>query len=240
MDVTLAGAFIGGALSFISPCLLPLIPPYLCYIAGVTHDELRGSAGVAQGRIVAYALAFVIGFSIIFIGFGAIATVFGQFITENFDLMNYGAGALIILFGLHFLGVIRIPILHRQARFESRAVGGPLGAFVLGLAFAFGWTPCVGPILAAILFMAGSEDSVWEGVVLLTSYSAGIGLPFVLAAAFTGAFLTISDRLKRNMAVIERVSGGFLIVTGLLFMTGLITEIGFFIQRFVPSLGTIG
>jgi len=240
VEVTYLGAFLGGVLSFVSPCLLPLIPPYLCYIAGVTHDELTAGAPAVQKRVIGLSLAFVTGFAVVFIGLGAVASAFGRVITENFELLTYIAGGLIILFGLHFLGVIRIPLLYRQARFEATNAGGAFGAFMLGLAFAFGWTPCVGPILAAILFMAGGEESVWEGIVLLSFYAAGIGLPFVLAAAFAGKFLELSSGLKRNMATIEKLSGGFLVLTGALFITGGIADIGFYIQELVPALGTIG
>ena len=240
MEVSYFGAFLGGVLSFVSPCLLPLIPPYLCYIAGVTHDELSAGSPAVQKRVVSLSLAFVAGFAVIFIGLGAVASAFGQLITENFEILSYVAGGLITLFGLHFLGAIRIPLLYCQARFEAQTAGGVFGAFVLGLAFAFGWTPCVGPILAAILFMAGGEESVWRGIVLLSFYAAGIGLPFILAAAFAGKFLELSSGLKRNMATIEKLSGGFLVLTGVLFLTGGISEIGFFIQELVPALGTIG
>jgi len=240
LDISLFGAFLGGILSFISPCVLPLVPPYLCYVAGITYDELSVPTPAVQRRVILSSLCFVAGFGTVFVGLGAIASTFGQFMTENAELFTYIAGGLIILFGLHFLGLFRIPLLYREARMNLDVKGGLFGAFLLGLAFAFGWTPCVGPILAAILFMAGGEDTVLKGILLLSSYAAGIGLPFILAAAFASRFLAVSKTLKRRMPVIEKVSGVFLILTGILFITGGINAIGYWIQELVPGLGQVG
>lgn len=240
MDVTVFGAFIGGLLSFVSPCVLPLVPPYLCYVAGITHDELSAAEPSVQRRVVISSVAFVMGFAVVFVSLGAIATSFGQLVTESAGILTKIAGVLIILFGLHFLGWLKIPFLYREARFNMENRGGLLGAFFLGLAFAFGWTPCVGPILAAILFMAGGEESVSHGIILLGSYAMGIGIPFILAASFASRFLTVASGLRKNMKVIERVSGAFLIATGLLFVSGGIDDVGFRLLELFPFLGRIG
>lgn len=240
MDVTVLGAFFGGLLSFVSPCVLPLVPPYLCYVAGITHDELSAAEPSVQRRVVASSFAFVMGFAVVFVSLGAIATSFGQLITESADVLTKIAGVLIILFGLHFLGWLKIPFLYREARINVENRGGLIGAFLLGLAFAFGWTPCVGPILAAILFMAGGEDTVSQGIFLLGAYAMGIGIPFILAASFASRFLAVSSGLRKNMKIVERISGGFLIATGLLFVFGGMDDLGYWILEIFPFLGRIG
>jgi len=224
-DVTLFGAFIAGLLSFLSPCVLPLVPPYLCYVSGITYDELTEGDGTANRRAIPAAFVFVLGFSLVFVSFGATASVLGQLVSENLDILTTIAGVLIIVFGFHFLGVFRLSMLYREARVTLGHRGGLLGAFVLGLAFAFGWTPCVGPILAAILFIAGAEDSIWQGVFLLFAYALGIGVPFILAAAFASSFLSWSSGLKRHARRIEQVSGVLLVGTGILFITGGMADI---------------
>lgn len=250
MDVTLWGALIAGLLSFASPCVLPLVPPYLCFLAGTSVQELtgegedseRGGGGRAvTGRVMAAALAFVLGFSVVFIALGATASVVGQAVTDYLGLLTYVAGAVIVVMGLHFLGVFRIPLLYREARVHvAEKPAGLLGAFVIGLAFAFGWTPCVGPVLAAILFVAGSEDSVGEGVSLLAAYSAGIGVPFLLAALFTGRFMRLLARFRGAMRRVEQVMGGLLVLTGLLFLSGEMPTIAYWLLEAFPALGGIG
>ncbi len=240
MDVSLAGAFLGGLLSFLSPCVLPLVPPYLSYIAGMSYGAVTAEVRYRDGRIILSSIHFVLGFGTIFVAFGATASLFGQLISENADFLTKVAGALIILFGIHFLGVVRIPLLYREARMEGSRRGGYLGAYLMGLAFAFGWTPCVGPILAAILFIAGGQESVGQGVALLAAYAAGIGVPFIIAAAFTVRFVAWSSSIKRYLAVIEKVSGGLLVVTGFLFIFGGIDDIGFWLIELFPALGRVG
>jgi len=246
MDVTLGGAFLGGVLSFLSPCVLPLVPPYLCYIGGLSYEELVEREAVPRGRIMAADLAFVLGFSIVFMAFGATATIFGRFAAQYAQELSIAAGILIAIFGLHFLGLLRIPLLYRQARFDSggsQSAGskaGLLGAFLMGLAFAFGWTPCVGPILAAILFVAGGEESIAEGMRLLAAYAAGIGVPFLFAALFTSQFINILKRHRKHMIYAERVSGALLVGVGILFMTGGMSDIAFWLLETFPALGRIG
>lgn len=243
MDITVGGAVLGGILSFLSPCVLPLVPPYLCYIGGLSYEALRSEdrQAVDRGRILLASLAFVAGFALVFMAFGATATVFGQLAAEHAGTLAIVAGLLIMVFGLHFLGVFRIGLLYRQARVESGApAAGPVGAFVMGLAFAFGWTPCVGPILAAILFVAGAEESIAEGMLLLAAYAGGIGIPFILAALFTGQFITLVQRHRRWLGVAEKISGGLLVGVGILFMTGGMSDIAFWLLDAFPALGRIG
>lgn len=240
MEVTLVGAFLGGLLSFLSPCVLPLVPPYLSYIAGLSYGEVTAENRHVGGTVLLSAVLFVLGFATIFIAFGATASLFGQVISENAGILTKIAGALIIIFGFHFLGIVRIPLLYREARMEGGGKAGYLGAYLMGLAFAFGWTPCVGPILAAILFMAGGQETVWDGIWLLGAYAAGIGIPFILAAAFTAHFVSWSKGFKRHLGVIEKVSGVFLVATGLLFLFGGMDDLGFWLLELFPSLGRIG
>jgi cytochrome c-type biogenesis protein len=242
-DVSFLGALGAGLLSFVSPCVLPLVPPYLCFIAGVSLDQLTEEPGAegATGQIFMAALAFVLGFSTVFVALGATATMLGQLVAQQFDLLAKIAGAVIIVLGLHFLGVFRIPLLYREARFHvQNRPAGMIGAYVIGLAFAFGWTPCVGPVLAAILFVAASEDTVLRGTVLLAGYALGIGIPFLLAALAARPFMVFMRRFRRHLAVVERVMGAALVGTGILFMTGSMVEIANWILMTFPSLGTIG
>jgi cytochrome c-type biogenesis protein len=241
-DVTFGGAFIAGLLSFLSPCVLPLVPPYICFISGVTYEQLaaRSEAGVTA-RAARSALAFVLGFSVVFVALGASASAIGQVFADYVDILSYVAGAVIIVMGLHFLGAFRIGFLYREARFHlERKPVGLFGAFIIGLTFAFGWTPCVGPVLAAILFVAGSEDTVGQGAVLLSIYSLGIGVPFLFAALFASQFVRLMSRFRRYLGVIEKVSGGLLVVTGVLIMTGSMNWIAYWLLETFPGLGTNG
>ncbi len=254
MDVTIWGAFLAGLISFVSPCVLPIVPPYLAWIAGLSFEELQG-AGEDRGRagrLLASSFAFVLGFSTVFIALGASASVFGQAMRrmlamsvtvfgQDISVMGALAGLVIIVFGLHFLGVFRIGLLYREARVSVRnKPAGLAGAYLLGIAFGFGWTPCIGPVLAAILFVAGSEDTVTRGAGLLAVYSAGLGVPFLLAAAFAGRFLTFSSRFKRHMDKVEKVMGALLVLTGLMFVTGKMADISFWLLETFPFLQKIG
>ncbi len=242
-NVTIYGAFFAGLLSFVSPCVLPLVPPYLGFLAGISLDQLNGE-GPDRGdprRVFFAALCFVLGFSTVFVALGASASLIGQFITQHIRLLGYVAGVVIILMGLHFLGVLRIGLLYREARMHvERKPAGLLGAYVIGLAFAFGWTPCIGPILAAILFVAGSEDTVRQGALLLAAYALGIGVPFLAAALFAGPFMRFMTRFRRHMATVERVMGVFLIATGVAFMTGQMANFSFWLLETFPQFSAIG
>lgn len=243
LDVSVWGAFLAGLLSFVSPCVLPLVPPYLAWLAGVSFEELRDdSAGSAQKRrIVLAALAFVLGFTTVFVGLGATASVIGKTIAQYFDTLSIIAGVIIIIMGLHFLGVFRIGLLYREARVQvNRKPVGLFGAYVIGLAFAFGWTPCVGPVLAAILFVAGSEGTAARGAMLLAIYSLGIGIPFILAALFASRFLAWAARFRRHMHKVEMAMGGLLVVTGILFITGQMATMSYWLLETFPIFQTIG
>jgi len=243
MDVTFGGAFLAGLISFVSPCVLPIVPPYLAYLAGLSFEEFqsdeRGSA--ATRRLVLTALAFVLGFTTVFVALGTTASFIGQSIARYFDTLSIIAGAIIIVMGLHFLGVFRIPLLYREARLQvERRPAGVAGAYIMGLAFAFGWTPCVGPVLAAILFVAGAEDTAARGASLLGVYSLGIGLPFLLAAAFATRFLAWTARFKRHLHKVEMAMGAILVATGILFMTGQMAVIAYWLLETFPVFQSIG
>ncbi len=243
-DVTFWGAFIAGLVSFISPCVLPIVPPYLCYLAGVSLDQLTENEEAekgAAGRVFLAALAFVLGFSTVFIALGATASVIGKTITQHLDTLSIVAGIIIIIMGLHFLGIFKISMLYREARVQvTRKPAGLLGSYLVGLAFAFGWTPCVGPVLAAILFVAGAEDSAMRGATLLFSYSMGIGLPFLGAALFAGPFMSFMGRFKTHLGTVEQAMGGMLVITGILFMTGQMSTMAYWLLEAFPALGLKG
>ncbi|CCD98182.1 cytochrome c biogenesis protein CcdA [Bradyrhizobium sp. STM 3809] len=242
LDVTLGAALAAGLLSFLSPCILPLVPPFLCYMAGVSAADTITEGGVVQRRrTVLTALCFVAGFSLVFVGLGATASVFGRFIAGHLGQLGIVAGLVIVAMGLHFLGVLRIPLLYRSATIDvGRKPAGLLGAFVMGLAFAFGWTPCAGPVLAAVLMMAGAEATVGKGALLLAAYSLGTGIPFLIAAAFTGQFMTMLKGIKPHLPLVEKTMGGFLVLTGAAFLAGVIPEMSQWIFERFPSLATIG
>ncbi|MEM8793923.1 MAG: cytochrome c biogenesis protein CcdA [Pseudomonadota bacterium] len=242
-DVTITSAFLAGLISFISPCVLPLVPPYLAYLAGVSFSELsvEDERRIASGRIVASAVLFVLGFTTVFVLLGASASLIGQAVTQYFNVLATIAGIIIILMGLHFLGLFKIGLLYREARFQmGHKSAGLWSAYIIGLAFAFGWTPCVGPVLAAILFMAGAEETVLQGSVLLAVYSLGIGLPFILAAIFAPQFIRWMTGFKRHLGTVEKVTGGLLVVTGVLFLTGAMPVIAFWFLELFPELAHYG
>jgi cytochrome c-type biogenesis protein len=243
-DVSYLGAAVAGLLSFLTPCVLPLVPPYLCFLGGVTLEELgeRQAAGdpVAR-RVVVAAVFFVLGFATVFVALGATASAVGALVTRHFDLLAQIAGGLIILLGLHFLGVLRIGLLFREARFHpARRPAGLAGAYLIGLAFAFGWTPCVGPVLATILLVAGSADSAVYGASLLGAYAAGLGVPFVAAAFAARAFGAFMARFRRHVGLVEKILGGLLVGTGILFMTGSMAELSYWLLEAFPGLSRWG
>ena len=242
-DVTIWAALLGGFISFISPCVLPLVPPYLCYMAGVSLDQLTGDeeSPRSQAYISFVSLCFVLGFTTVFVALGTGASFIGQFLLMHQVIMSQIAGVVIIIMGLHFLGVFRFAFMYKEARADSSQVSsGPLGSYVMGLAFAFGWTPCIGPILAAILAVAGAEASASKGALLLGAYSIGIGVPFMLAALFAKPFLVFMNRFKKHLGSVEKVMGGLLVGTGVLFITGSMTLIANYLIEFFPALATIG
>ncbi|MFA9386951.1 MAG: cytochrome c biogenesis CcdA family protein [Methyloceanibacter sp.] len=244
MDVTYFGALIAGVLSFLSPCVLPLVPPYLCFLGGTTFDQLTGedeTQSHVYQTVIMSSVAFVLGFTTVFVILGATATMAGQLVAENLPILARIAGVIIIIAGLHFLGVIHIPILHREARYHSDTrPAGLFGAYVIGLAFAFGWTPCIGPVLGAILAVAAGEDSIRQGVSLLFVYSLGLGIPFILAAVAIKPFMNVMQRFKSHMAMVEKIMGALLVLTGILFLTNSMTLIAGWILQIFPGLATIG
>lgn len=247
-QITYAGALFAGVLSFLSPCVLPLVPPYLCYLAGTSLDQLTGEGqpGADADRAIAIrvllaALMFVLGFTTVFVALGATASAISGVLLSNLPLLAKIAGAVIIVMGLHFLGLFRLAFMDREVRYHHGArPAGQLGAYVIGAAFAFGWTPCIGPVLATILAVAGSADSVRYGASLLAVYSLGIGIPFLAAALFAKPFLDFMQRFHRHLGTVEKVMGGLLVVTGILFITGALSEFSYLLLELFPALAEIG
>ncbi len=246
IDIGYLSAVGAGALSFLSPCVLPLVPPYLCYMAGVSVDEFRNSDGTVtmtatKGALLSAAVAFVLGFSTVFVALGAGASTIGQLLRVWQEPLGMAAGLVIILMGLNFLGVIRIPFLSREARFQAGGQPASMtAAYVMGLAFAFGWTPCIGPVLGPILTLAGGRDTVGEGAALLAAYSAGLGIPFIVAALFSGAFMRFAGTFRTHLGRVEKVMGAFLVIAGILFMTGGVQKASYWLLETFPVLGTLG
>jgi cytochrome c-type biogenesis protein len=240
-DVTWPAAAAAGVLSFLSPCVLPLVPPYLTFIAGTTIEELaEGGETRARRDTLLAALLFVAGFSTVFVTLGATASVFGQIVRAHLELLSLIAGLLIIAMGLHFLGLFRLAFLYREKRFSVGKPIGLWGAYLMGLAFAFGWTPCIGPILAAILALAGTEDTVVRGAGLLAVYSAGLGVPFIVAALAMGPFMRFIQRFRAHFGKVERVVGVLLVVTGIAFMTGGVQRASYWLLDAFPGLSNLG
>ena len=242
IDVTHGGAVLAGLVSFLSPCVLPLVPPYLCYMAGVSLDQLTGKAEerVARRTVMLSALAFVLGFSTVFVALGATASAVGELVRSHIEALSLIGGIVIIVMGLHFLGVFRIGFLMRQVRVERSHPAGPVGSYVMGLAFAFGWTPCIGPVLGTILAVAGAEQTVGRGAGLLAAYSLGLGIPFLAAGFFAAPFVHFLGRFRAYLGTVEKVMGGLLVVTGILFITGQISMISYWLLATFPALGNIG
>lgn len=243
-EVSIIVAFLAGVLSFLSPCVLPLVPPYLCFLAGTSLDDLTSDephTDEINRQALIGSLYFIAGFSTIFIALGATASAVGQLLVSNLNVLAKVGGVMIIIMGLHFLGLFRIAFLGRQARHHGPSVtSGPVGAYAMGLAFAFGWTPCIGPVLAAILAVAASEQSVVKGAGLLAVYSAGIGVPFLLAAFAVKPFMRFLQRFKSQLGRVEKVMGGLLVVTGVLFLTGDMSRFSYWLLETFPVLGKIG
>jgi cytochrome c-type biogenesis protein len=237
------GVALAGLVSFLSPCVLPLVPPYLGYLSGTTIEQMTDEGGMADHlwrRVVLASLVFVLGFTAVFVALGAGASALGQWVQAHKSGLAILAGTVIIGFGLHFLGLLRVPVLYRQARFQARTEGASLvGAFVMGLAFAFGWTPCIGPVLATVLTLAANEGSLGAGVRLLLVYSLGLGVPFVLAAAAIGPFIAFLQRFRRHLRHVEMVMGVLLVLTGVLMLTGSLNWFGQWLIDNVPFLARI-
>lgn len=241
MEISILAALAGGLISFLSPCVLPLVPPYMTYLAGASLDQIEDSDDPQlRKRAITTAIVFVLGFTTVFTLLGATASALGQLVRQYMDVFGIVAGVIIILMGLHFLGVFRIAMLYREARFQAGSNVSLWGAYVMGLAFAFGWTPCIGPILAAILAVAGTEQSVARGAFLLMVYSAGMGIPFILAAFAMRPFVNFLKRMKSRFGMVEKAMGGLLVLTGIAFLTGGIEMMAFWMLETFPVLGRLG
>jgi len=241
-DVSIPAALIAGLVSFLSPCVLPLVPPYLIYLTGATIEHVANEETESSSRraVMISALLFVLGFSTVFVLLGASASLVGSLIREWSAQLAIIAGIVIIVMGLHFLGLTRIGLLMREGRLSIPKPVGLWGAYVMGLAFAFGWTPCIGPILAAILSIAASEATVAKGAGLLAVYSAGLGIPFLIAALLIEQFSALFARMKGHLVNVERAMGVLMVITGIFFLTGAITNISIWLLETFPVLQTIG
>jgi cytochrome c-type biogenesis protein len=241
-DVPIAAALFAGTLSFLSPCVLPLVPPYLVYLTGTSLERLAGAESetlVRRDTVIA-ALLFVAGFSTVFVMLGASASAVGGLLRAYSHVLETVAGIAIIVMGLHFLGLTPIAVLMREKRFAMTQPVGLWGAYAMGLAFAFGWTPCIGPILAAILAVAASEATVAKGAGLLAVYSLGLGIPFMIAAVAVEPFAAFLTRFRAHLATVEKVMGGLLVLTGIGFLFGWITQASYWLLEMFPALGRIG
>ncbi len=242
-SVSILTAFAFGLLSFISPCVLPIVPGYISFISGVSFDEMQNSDNrrIVRKKITANCIAFIIGFSAVFIALGASATAVGQFLHDQINVISKIAGVIIIVFGLHMTGIFKIPFLNYEKRFSSNAKPiGLLGAFMVGMAFAFGWTPCIGPILAAILAIASQQDTVWKGIALLGVYSLGLGIPFLLTGLSITLFYNVFNKLKQHLHKVEIVGGILLVAVGILIMTNYFTILSGYLSRWFPFLNELG
>jgi cytochrome c-type biogenesis protein len=241
-DVTIPAALIAGLVSFLSPCVLPLVPPYLVYLAGTSLERLADKEPEPRVKreTVTAALLFVLGFTTVFVALGASASVAGSLIRAYSGPLATIAGIAIIIMGLHFLGLTQVAFLMREKRVEVAKPVGLWGAYVMGLAFAFGWTPCIGPILAAILAVAASEQTVTRGAELLAVYSLGLGIPFIVAAFAIEPFAAFLARFRKHLRRVEQAMGLLLVLTGIAFLTGSINTMSVGLLEACPALGKIG
>ncbi|MDO8977781.1 MAG: cytochrome c biogenesis protein CcdA [Afipia sp.] len=241
-DVSIPAALAAGVISFLSPCVLPLVPPYLIYLTGATIEHVANDEEqrASKRAVMLSALIFVLGFSTVFVALGASASLIGGWIRAWSAQLSIVAGIAIILMGLHFLGLTRIGFLMREGRLPIPKPVGLWGAYVMGLAFAFGWTPCIGPILAAILSVAASETTVTKGAGLLAVYSAGLGIPFLIAAFMVERFSSVLARMKKHLATVERAMGVLMVIVGIGFLTGAVTDVSIWLLETFPALQNFG
>ncbi len=255
LDVSIGAALFAGAISFLSPCVLPLVPPYLCFITGASLEELvdhKARAQEERRRTLLAALMFVLGFSTVFVALGASASWLGSMLRSelarqwevfgfSFNPITTAAGLVIIIMGLHFLGVFRLFWISREVRYQhEKHPGGLVGAYLIGLAFAFGWTPCIGPVLGTILTIAASEQDVTKGATLLAIYSAGLGIPFMLAAAGVGTFMGFMSGFRKHLRKVEQAAGALLVLSGIMFITGGVQAVSYWLIERFPVLLNLG
>ena len=241
-NVGILTAFVFGLLSFVSPCVLPIVPGYISFISGVSLDEMndKDQKKSAMRSIVLNSLFFIGGFTLVFILLGATATTLGKTFNEYYSAISKVAGAIIIVFGLHMMGLFRIRFLNYEKRFHvGEKKLGMFGSFLVGNAFAFGWTPCIGPVLAAILVIASQQDTVYKGIALLTSYSLGLGIPFFLTGISINIFFNMFNKIKKYFHAIEIVGGAMLVILGLLIITNYLTIIAAYFSRWFPFLNEL-
>ena len=233
---------LAGLLSFLSPCVLPIVPGYLCFLAGTSLDKIASGEDASKEKNVFYfALSFVFGFSTVFILLGASATLLSGLIYEYLDILRVVGGIIIIIFGIHFMQIIQLPFLNRDTRYQIESYRpGIVGSYVIGLSFAFGWTPCIGPILGSVLSIAASSETVTYGIVLLMLYSAGLGIPFLLAAYAINGFMKFLSKIRNYIRVIEIFTGVLLVIFGILILTNRIQELAFFFIKYFPFLTQFG
>ena len=238
MVVSLSIAFFAGFISFISPCVLPLIPGYVSFICGTTLNELDNKS---KNFILKKSIFFSLGFSLVFISLGATATFIGSFLLQNSKILSIGSGVIIIFFGIYLLELIKINLLNKSfGNFNIKYSNNLLFPFIVGIGFGFGWTPCIGPILGSILAFASMEDSIYKGILLLSLYSSGLAVPFVLSSLLIKKFLIFSKSLKNYLINIKKISGIILIITGILIVTGKLQILGFYLIEYFPILQKLG
>ena len=229
-------AFGAGLISFLSPCVLPLIPGYISYISGSSINELVEKKNINLFPII----LFTVGFSLVFIIFGAASTFLGQIFLENSYELRIGAGLIIIILSLHIIGIINLKFLNYEKRIQTNINKSIFSPILIGMAFAFGWTPCIGPILGSILILASTTENIGKGIFLLSSYSLGLALPFILSGYLIQKFILLSKNIKKKMNVITKVGGILLFLTGILILTNQLQVLGFYILEFIPILNQIG
>lgn len=238
MVVSLSIAFFAGFISFISPCVLPLIPGYVSFICGTTLNELDNKS---KNFILKKSIFFSLGFSLVFISLGATATFIGSFLLQNSKILSIGSGIMIIFFGIYLLEIIKINFLNKNfGNFNIKYSNNLLFPFIVGVGFGFGWTPCIGPILGSILAFASMEDSIYKGILLLSLYSLGLAIPFVLSSLLIKKFLIFSKNAKKYLINIKKISGIILIITGILIVTGKLQILGFYLIEYFPILQKLG
>ena len=229
-------AFSAGLISFLSPCVLPLIPGYISYISGSTLNELLEKKSINLFPIV----LFTVGFSIVFISFGATATFLGSLVLDNSNTLRIVAGTIIIIFSLQIIGVINLKLLNYLKRFQADKKSGVFSSILVGMAFGFGWTPCIGPILGSILAIASTEESINKGILLLSFYSLGLALPFILSGYLIQKFMIFSKNLKTKMNIINKIGGSLLLITGVLMITNQLQALGYYLLEYIPFMQNLG
>ena len=238
MSTTLSIAFSAGLISFLSPCVLPLIPGYISYISGTSFDKIKEKK---ENLIVIKTIFFTLGFSFVFIALGSTASFVGKFFLSNSNILRIIAGLIIIFFSLQIIGIINFNFINKDIRFFTKQYSNNLTfPFIVGSAFAFGWTPCIGPILGSIITLAALEESVGRGILLLSFYSLGLAIPFIISGVLFDKFLLFSKNFRKHISIITKLGGTILLLTGIAILTDQLQVLGFFILEYLPSLGKIG